>query len=294
MNDPTKISAHPPPEQKKQVDSTDVMSKGEKLFDWLTYGGFAGAVTFALGMPFGYFTRYSKGGEAIHKWAVSHSRQLGMSVEATEDAVMNTALMQGGNVMLLPVKMMEDHKPQLVAKFNKMLGDDSGDCSVKDEPKQTWGSLLKSRVFLAWTPVFLALRGTAMLGGKESFNNFEKDFSKNIVCDPLGLPTHVNGQETKAFRLGRIAAIDVFATAAAATLLYIGSRMFARQNKEKWDGVTDKELGETVEEVAKIEEPLPAVITQGPQMAYSERHKPAQNHTERLSQQAPAAAALSA
>lgn len=298
MNDPTKISAHPPPEEKGKSSKIET-SKGEQLFDWLAYGGFAGAVTFALGLPFGYWARYTKGGEAIHKWAISHSKQVGLSAQVTEDIVMNTALMQGGNAMILPIKIMEDHKPQLVAKLNDMLGDKSGDCSVQDEPKQTWGTLFTSRILCGWLPVFVGLRTAAVLGGPEAFNNFEKSFSKNVICEPLGKPTHINGVETFTFKMGRIAAIDVFATAAAASLLYIGTRIFARGNKEKWKGAAAlEEPDQAIENLDAVTTAMIAPAPAGNKHATApkpllERAKPAGSYSE-LACREPAAQALQA
>ncbi len=77
-----------------------------------------------------------------------------------------------------------------------------------------------------------------MLIGEDKFAAFNDAFAEHVVCKPFGKSTHVNVngimEETKAFRYGKIAALDVFATTAAATLLYIGSRIFAdRQSKER-------------------------------------------------------------
>jgi len=232
-------------------------SKGERLFDWMAYGGFAGVVTFLLSIPLGYWSRYSKSGIEATRWGARHLKKVGLSRHTAEDAAVTTGLMQGGNLMVIPVKIMEDQKPQLVSKFNRYLGDTTGALSVEDEPKQSWTSLIKSRL-LAWTTVFVSLRAAASMIGKDNFNAFEEKFSEHLVCGPLKHPTHIAGRETRLFRVGKIAAIDVFATAAAATLLYIGSRFFA-QGSEKWRRGNGKP-----EEPEKAEEPASAAPPETP------------------------------
>lgn len=300
--DPTKISAQPPPIPKpepKNGAAKDVpeTSKGEVLFDSLAYGGFAGAVTFLLSLPAGYWVRYSNSGRQAVKWAAGHLKKVGLSEHSSEDAVMTTALMQGGNLMLLPIKFMEDRKPELVAKLNKHVGDETCDLSVDKEPKQTWGSLLKARIFLAWTPVFLSFRTAVSLGGKEQFNAFEEKFAKHLICRPLGQPTHVKGAETTLYKLGRIAALDVFATTAAAALLYVGSRIFAKDNEEKWytrlkhklNGRHKTEVAVAPAQVEAVSscdppEPVPVPAPETREVKHTRRFNPADSHLQRAQQ----------
>ena len=212
-------------------------SKGEKLFDWLTYGGIAGVGTFLVTIPIAYWAKYGGGGKYFAK-STQFLQKQGFSEHTAEQFMMTTATMQGGNVTVIPVKLMENHKPELVEKFNKMLGDKSVDASVEEDPKQTWNSLIKSRV-AAWLAVFTGFKMGGALFGNEKFAVFENSFAEHIVCKPLGRPTHIPGlakiaeNETKLFRYGKIAAIDVFATTAATILLYMGSRFFAKKN-DKW------------------------------------------------------------
>ena len=210
------------------------ISKGEKLFNWITYAGVAGLGTFLATIPVTYWIKYKDGSKTLEKGTDFLIHQ-GMSRAAATDAMMTTATMQGGNLTIIPVKIMENYKPAIVEKFNDMLGDKSGDASIDNEPRQSWGSLIKSRL-TAWVPVFAGFRGTAMLLGNDKLQKFEKKFAENIFCKPFGQPTHIEGlakiekNETAIFRYGRMAALDIFATTAATTILFAASRMFAKNN----------------------------------------------------------------
>lgn len=206
-------------------------SRGEKLFDWLTYGGVAGVGTFLLTIPVAYWAKYGSGAKMFEK-ASGYLVKQGLSPRISEEMVMTTALMQGGNLTIIPVKMLENRKPQIVDYFNDRLGDSSGKASVEEDPKQTWSSLIKSRI-VAWLSVFTGFRVAGSIFGADKFAAFEESFAKNVVCKPLGKPTHIRGVETPHFRYGKIAALDVFATAAATAILYTGSRFFAKRN-EHW------------------------------------------------------------
>lgn len=113
--------------------------------------------------------------------------------------------------------------------------------TVIESPKQTWGSLLLGRL-TAWGAVFVSfkLAGslTSFLGHPNAMANFESWFAKDVVCKPMGKPTHIHGVETKLYRYGKIAALDIFATAAASSILLAGSRFFAKQTPEAEQALT--------------------------------------------------------
>ncbi len=220
-------------EEKAKKTST---SKGEKLFDWVTYGGIAFAGVFVATLPWTYFTKYGSG-KKFHDWMTTALKKKGVSKHVAEQTF-NTAILGSlGNAAIIPVKVMENYKPELVEKFNAMLGDKSHDASVDQDPKQTWTSLIAGRV-AAYTAVFVSLQGAVAIWGGDKFQKFEEKFAEQ-VCKVIKKPTHTPGlaktvaNETKAFRYGKIGALDVFATAAATILLYSGSRFFAKKN-EPW------------------------------------------------------------
>lgn len=204
------------------------VSKGEKLFDWATYGGIAGIGVFLGTIPIGYWAKYGKGADLFHRAGQALVKN-GSSPENAEQILMTTTLMQGGNIALIPIKCLEDNKPEIVQRLNEMLGEKTDIEHLESEPKQTWSSIIKGRL-LAWTAVYVSFKAAFAALGPEKFSEFENKFAENVVCKPMGKPPHINGQETKLFRYGKIGALDLFATAGAATLLYLGSRFFAKGN----------------------------------------------------------------
>src|SRR6185295_18071146 len=88
-----------------------------------------------------------KYGRASQWWTRSQERlQKVFSHSASEQILNTTVLAIIGTGALAPIKWLEDKKPQVVEKFNQWLGEPDAIEIVKHEPKQTWWSLVKSRV----------------------------------------------------------------------------------------------------------------------------------------------------
>lgn len=220
-------------EEKK---SPPKISRGERIFDWLVYGGLAGLGTYIVSIPIGYWVKYGKGAE-FNKNAAKKLTSFGFSQNTAEKTMDTTMLMHGGNIMLLPIKYAEDNKESIVTTINDMIGEKTDHIALHDEDKQSWGSIIKARI-VAWCAVFAGFKGAASILGEEKFGRFEESFSKK-ACALLGKPTHINGKETTAFRMGKIGALDTYATIAASSLLYIGTRLFAHMERVQHD--LDKE-----------------------------------------------------
>ena len=206
-------------------------SKSEQIFDWLTYGGVAAVGGFILTIPVAYIAKHGWGAKYFASISKAVSK-IGLSEKTAEQAVMTTALMQGGNIALLPVKWAEDNKIACIETIDNFTGDKTDVEALKKEDKQTWGSIIKARL-VAWGVVFSSLTAAVHVLGEKKIADFENGFAKNIVCKPLGKPTHIGGKESFHFKVGKISALDVFATAAATALFYVGSRFFAHVNKNK-------------------------------------------------------------
>ncbi len=224
LRKPMKDTNKPP--VKEQENTKNPASFGDKCFDTCTYGLIGGVATFLASLKFGFSARYGKLAPTLERWTQSMEKT-GLSRANAENLVMTTALMMGGNVMLPVIRAAEHYRTPIVNAFNSHKGQQP--VTEDSQAKQSWGSILKGRA-LAWVMVFSAFKGTAALIGPDKFEKFEHDFARNLVCKPLGKPTHIHGMETKLYRYGRIGALDIFATTAATILLYFSSRFFAAQS----------------------------------------------------------------
>lgn len=215
-------------------------SKGERWFDGFTYGMVAGVGTLVVTLVTALSMKYGRGKPHYDRAVNWMERKLTGAMKPTtarkfsEEFVQTTALMQGGNLMLLPVGLLEHNKVSIVSGLNTMMGDPTPPEKVEAAPKQTWSSLIEGR-FLAWTAVFVAFFGSSLIFPK-SFQTFTSEFGERmhaLVGKFKDVRSSAVMKETRAYKVGQIAALDIFATAAAATLLYVGGHFFARKHEEK-------------------------------------------------------------
>lgn len=230
-------------------DEPHIRSRGEKLFDWITYGGLAATATFLLTVPLTFFLKYGRG-RSIHESCAKSIQSLldkprvtsvingifeaGDNARRAEDLTMTTNLMMGGNLMMIPVGIMEKFKIPIAETFNRWLGDRTPKEKIQETPKQTAWSIVKARG-VAWLTVFSSFKLAGKFYGN-TLKTFETE-TGNLLCRVLGKPaSHSVGGEirpTKTFRYGEIGALDIFATIAATVLLYIGGHFFARKQEER-------------------------------------------------------------
>ena len=244
-NDTIATTAPPATEAKKHL------SKGDRLFDTLVYTGLNNISTFVLtlGITYGLLHGFKKvgvGKEAVNEHFKKASADLGAFLEKMKSGrgehaptiMLTTALGIGGTLMIVPIKFLEDRRTGIVGYFNKKLGDKTDPSELKEAPKQSWGSLLFGRA-AAWTTVFVSLTAANKLLGKDQktglarFTQFENWFAEHVVAKPLGKSVKTFGEHTAQFRLGKIAAIDVFATIAATLILETSSKFFANRREAK-------------------------------------------------------------
>lgn len=300
------------------------ISKGEKLFDALVYGAMNFWGTFILTIPLAYSLEFGALRKPIQA-AKKFLTKTGVSEDLAYTLTKTTTTFAGGNVMLLPIKAAEDHKREIVDKFNKMMGDTTDPASIEAAPKQDWVSLLQSRL-MAWAMVFVSMTTASVLAGKDKegvsrFAKFEEWFGTK-VANVLKKPTHreavtnltdrkqphvelkqikseietlkerikdtskVSGEvldetrkaikalkdkipahETRTFAYGKLASLDIFATTAAVTLLYIGTRIFGKRNP-----FTGEEKTEKVAQPITLQHPEEA--PKDPQAQPKEKPKP--------------------
>lgn len=245
----------PPPEKKQDMAEPNApKSKGERFFDRAVYGGIAGVGTFIATIPIAYELEHHPKLKPVFKYVVDKV-ELGLAQlpfnttrKTAEKVVMTTTLMQGGNLMLIPIGIAEHHKVALVSGLNTAMDDPTPKDAIQHAPKQTWMSLLKSRG-LAWLTVFTSLTAVGAVY-KKALPTFEQETGE-FVTKLFGKQTHriIDGvkTETRTFGYGKIAALDVFATSAAATLLYIGGHFFARKQEEKKEHKLERKLAQSHE-----------------------------------------------
>ena len=215
-------------------------SKGEKVFDWLTYGGLAWVGAFIATVPFAHYLSFGKGQwlhKGFSKWTekgINLLRSGRNNAPVAEQVAMTTSLMMGGNAMLIPVGTAEHFKVPIVEKLNRLLGDNTPPEQIEKAPKQTWASLIEGRL-VAWGAVFAAF-WTANKLVPNTFATFKDEVGK-LACKAMNKPVErsIAGKtvHSTTYRYGSLGALDFFAVTAAATLLYVGGHFFARKQAEK-------------------------------------------------------------
>lgn len=233
-------------EPTEQLVKTPVKSRGDKVFDWFVYGGMNFVGTFVLTIPLAYWAMHGKGKPFFDKLGEG-VKNLGLPPGAADKVVTTSALFLGGSVMVAPVRLAESMRTSIVSALNRNEKPLGASEEPYRHPPQTWGSLIKGRL-LAWAAVFSSLQAIKWVGYGEALGKFEhrvaeksmKLFKKQSYTLPAEDVTALKAlgtkealetlehAETKAYKYGKLAALDVFATAAATMLLYVGSRFFAK------------------------------------------------------------------
>jgi hypothetical protein len=199
---------------------------------------------------------------------------------AAELALGTTATFHGGNAFAPIMKWFDNHKVGIVRHFNKKFGEpgevEIGDERLKNAPKQTWGDIIKGRL-LSWLTVFTALSSAVFLlpsskeNGRSHFGNFEEKFGRwfagftkdgkelsemSVYKVPRLKETHPHLAENKAYRFGKILAIDIYATAAAIIIWNVFSEFSARSRHNKQKEAAAKLAPETTIAQTQVEESL--------------------------------------
>ncbi len=177
-NDAAMTPAQPQPEAK--------MSKGEKIFDWSVYKGLNYWVNLISSVLIAdYFINpESKGRQNLDKSISRMTQGLTKMGVALKSAHHNSkvgletfALLSGGTLLLVPLKLLEDRKRKSVHWINKKLGVDQTGADgkeltpdeihiEKEQPKQSWANVIWRRVLASLAVVGVGL-GVDHLGRDE-------------------------------------------------------------------------------------------------------------------------------
>lgn len=211
-------------------------SLGGKVFDIFTYGGLGAVGTFLLTIPMANI--FLKPDGALHKLDTG-LQNIFKRLGATADFSKNTSAAihtgWGGILMVFPIMLLEHFRTPLVNGMNRLFGDKTDPESVKDAPPQTWGSVIQARL-LAFATIFSAFNLAGAALGQERFDGL-LDKAGRGLCHLLKRPIEVlkEGEmvKSKTYNFGHTGALDILATAAAATIFYVSSHFFSRKAEEK-------------------------------------------------------------
>lgn len=217
--------------QERATSTTVPIGKsiGERIFNWIVYGGIAAVGTFFI-TPFLAYKQQHGGGAQLYQKAISGLQKIGFSEKHSSVIAETTSLMHGGNVMVAFVAIFERFKVPIVNLFNRALGDKTDPATIADKPPQTVWSLVKARA-TAWLVVAGALTSAKWMFSS-TFDLIQNKCGE-LLCALKNQPIERAGNPTKDYLTGRLFAQDAFATAAAATILYIGGHYFAKKAAEK-------------------------------------------------------------
>ncbi len=209
-------------------------TRGDVLFDRWLYGGLNGVGTFLLTLPLAYWGDHGGGKATFQKFSNFLKERTPLSEQTAKTVVRATTLGLGGTVMVIPVRMIEGIRTPIVQALNRRYGSPEDQAvGAQVVAPQTWGSQLKGRA-VAWTVVFGSFKAIEGIGFGKKMEQFEHWVAEHIICKALKQPLRdAMGNESKAFRYGKLAALDAFATAAAAMLFYTGTRFFASHRSEE-------------------------------------------------------------
>jgi len=239
----------------------------------------------------------------------SKAREVGTVLSVAAASTMVT--FHGGNAFAPAMKWFDNKKNDIVNAFNKLFGKpdelEIGQERLKEDPKQSWGDVIKGRL-AAWAIVFTSFVSATLLIGKSTknndyhFNNFEEWFARKFAGLTKGgkelakisalqkLPEHL--KENKSYRFGKILALDIYATTAAIIIWNVISELSAKiRQKEKKEvphetpapalpetltqEIPERQFTDTVQPRERIATKTPA-LSQADKLATQRQNEPVQ------------------
>lgn len=254
--------------QESKTHKPDVKkTPGEKSFDLLTYWGIGGLLNAALSLKFFKYTHYewenlSAAEQATHKgkqihdmmydWAAKLSKPLepilgegkivdGKAVGALKHSqrfMLGSILGLGGWAVLAGIKPLEDNKAKVVESLNDIHGFDMSEAQKKElrnEPKQSWGSLLGGRTMAFFTPILAAapiMDVYEKMRGQEIFDDLA-DITRRNFGGTLRLEKYIPNMTREAGRQWtKTGLAEAFYTSIGVTVLYGMSKVIANKNQD--------------------------------------------------------------
>lgn len=177
-------------EQKNAEKPAQKMSKGEKIFDWITYKGLNYWVNLISSIAIADIFLNGKRRKNLDGWINSATKSLektGLPLKTSHHnskvALETFVFTSGGLILLAPMKILEDNKRKVVHWINKKLcieqktadGKEKTPEQIyieKEQPKQSWGNVIWRRIQAT----------VAVIGSGMAFDHFARD--KNKKLDP--------------------------------------------------------------------------------------------------------------
>ena len=203
MSQDMDVAKTPAQDDKQAPDFQPPASKGEKLFNWFTYSGLNYWANLAISITVmdvfmhGKGNSFFKKGENVGTEALT---KLPFMSKKGARWVSNMGLgtftiNSGGNILLVPTKLLEDNKRKVVHWLNDKLGVDqtapdghketADEIYIKDEQdKQTWKRMIGRRA-LAW--------GATTVTGLAVDKVLAQKYASPIVDEHGDLHTHKPG-----------------------------------------------------------------------------------------------------
>lgn len=235
---------------------------GQYVFDAFLYPFLAYLGVFAFSVYVTYQTTYGAKGTFFKDRGDSFRQVaqevLGLSKNNARELVMIFWSFIDGSLMAPVVKLFEDRRNDIAQKIDKKLGTEPDDPDAyKQEPKQTWGSVLGGR--FVTSAIVVPTAGVLGKGGENSLNKtlFEKPgyaagdwLEKSLPALKKVFP------KLSIAGLCEIMAFEAFYTSVCTAGLYISSRLFATlaQKAQLKEGATIAKQAST---------PTPATVTTG-------------------------------
>ncbi|MBY0354453.1 MAG: hypothetical protein K2Q12_01835 [Rickettsiales bacterium] len=223
-------------------------TRGEKIFNWAVYGGIGWLANAAISVGIAYGLKHGNKGNPLNVYTNTEKKVAGffektsrsMTPEkATQQSKFWTgvlALMPGGFLLMAPVKWAEDKKPDIVKFLNKKFGSglqtpeisELSEKKVEQEPQQTWGTVLGSRMLglamvLSLASVPVASRFIAKMTGHAAAGVTKLAAKMKPSLAPHNVPL----KQTTAFRLADMGFSDIGWSAFVAGMLFVFTRIGA-------------------------------------------------------------------
>ena len=174
--------------------------------------------------------------------------------QLTAAALANTMIIShGGNLFAPFIKWLENSREDIANSYNKKFGTQEDVDLVherfKDVPKQNWEDVAKGRVF-TWGMVFAAMLGAYATVGKNDKGKYHLDVyedwfarkfaglteaGKELAHTPVSKELTELQKANKAYRFGKVLALDLYATTAGIIIWNFSSRWLAKKRTQRGD-----------------------------------------------------------